>query len=174
MKGTARRGNDEGWIAAWLEAARRRRSIAAEAFRATLAGLTAVHVLVEPINVDAERDGLRGADLHADAESVLREGGVTVHAQSELFASVPDTPVLHVDVMTLHLDGRYAYSIRLELWQRVRLVREPGQAALALTWSTPQIVGTLGAENLAALRETVRSAVHGFVDECRRATADRA
>jgi hypothetical protein len=44
-----------GSILAVLEAARRRRSIAAGAARATLAGLAGVHVEVEPINADAER-----------------------------------------------------------------------------------------------------------------------
>jgi hypothetical protein len=85
---------DGPWIVAWLDAVRQRRSLASEAFRAT-AGLTGVHVRVEPINADAERDGLRGADLQADVESTLREGGLAVHAQSALFASVPGTPVLH-------------------------------------------------------------------------------
>lgn len=159
---------------AWLDAVRRRRSLASEAFRATLAGLTGVHVRVEPINTDAERDGLRSADLQADVESVLREGGLAVHGQPALFARVPGTPVLHVDVMTVRLDGRYAYSIRLELWQGIRLTRDPGQAALALTWSAPQVVGTLAADNLDTLRDVVRTAVRGFVDECRLATADRA
>lgn len=80
-----------GSILALLEASRRRRSIAAEAFRATLAGLTATHVQVEPI-----------------------------------------------------------------------------------TWSAPQLVGTLAAESLPELYRTVRSAVEGFVEECRIATADHA
>lgn len=42
-----------------LEASRRRRSIAAEAIRSTLAGLARVQVQVEPVNDDAERDGFR-------------------------------------------------------------------------------------------------------------------
>jgi hypothetical protein len=65
-----------GSILALLEGSRRRRSIAAEAFRATLAGLTGVHVQVEPINADAEGDGFLRADVQAHAESVLREAGV--------------------------------------------------------------------------------------------------
>jgi hypothetical protein len=95
-----------------------------------------------------------------------------VHTEAGLFADVPGTPVLHVDVMTVRLDGRYAYTVRLELWQGVRLVRQPGPTALALTWNAPQIVGTLAAERLAELRKTVRSAVQGFVEECRTATAE--
>jgi hypothetical protein len=47
-----------GSIHALLGAARHRRSIAAEAFRATLAGLTGLHVQVEPINADTEGDRL--------------------------------------------------------------------------------------------------------------------
>lgn len=163
-----------GSILALLEASRRRRSIAAEAFRATLAGLTGVHVQVEPINADAEGDGFLRADVQAHAESILREAGMRVHTQSGLFADVPGTPVLHVDVMTVRLDGRYAYTVRPELWQGVTLTRAPGRTALALTWSAPQLVGTLAAESLPELQKTVRSAVEGFVEECRIATADHA
>jgi hypothetical protein len=158
-------------ILALLEALRRRRSIAAEAFRATLAGLEGVHVQVEPVNADAERAGLRGADLRADVESALHEGGMAVFTQTALFAGVPGTPFLHVDVMTVPLDGRYAYSVRLELWQAVRLARRPGVTTLGLTWSAPQVVGTIAGENLGELRDLVRSAVTGFVEECRLASA---
>ncbi len=153
-----------------LEARRRRHAIDAEAFRATLAGLTGVHAQIEPLNADAERDGLTAADLRADVESALRESGLTVYGQSALVADVPGTPFLHVDVMTIRLDGRYAYSVRLELWQAVTLLREPRRSALALTWAAPQVVGTVAAESLAELRDTVRSEVYAFVGECRAAT----
>ena len=162
---------ETGSTLALLEASRRRRSLAAEAFRSTLARLADVHVEVEPVNDDAERDGLRRADVQADVESALRDGGIAAVSQSALFARVPGTPVLHVDVMTVRLDGRYAYSVRLELWQAVRLVREPAVSTLGLTWSAPQIVGTIAAERLAELRDTVRATVAGFVEECRMATA---
>lgn len=76
--------------------------------------------------------------------------------------------------MTLRLDGRYAYSVRLEPWQRVRLLREPRVAAPALTWGAPQLVGTAAVERLAEVRDAVRSAVAGFIGECRRATAEGA
>jgi hypothetical protein len=161
-----------GSILALLEAARRRRPIA-EAFRATLAGLSGVHVEVEPINADAEADGLVSAEVQADVHSVLRGAGIEVHTPTRLFAEVTGTPVLHVDVMTVRLDGRYAYTVRLELWQAVRLTRDPGLTGLALTWSAPQIVGILAAEHLTELRKSVRSAAESFVEECRLATAAR-
>jgi hypothetical protein len=151
---------------------RRRRSIATEAFRATLAGLSGVHVQVEPLNADAERDGLTRDALQEDAEAALRQAGMAVYTRTALFADVPGTPVLHVDVMTIRLDGRYAYSVRLELWQGVKLVRAPDPWALALTWSAPQLVGTVAAESLAQLRGTVRSEVSEFVEACHQATVE--
>jgi hypothetical protein len=155
-----------------LEATRRRRAISAEGFRATLAGLDAVHVHVEPINTDAEAHGLRRDDLRADVESALRADGLTPLTQTALFAAAtPGTPVLHVDVMTVWLDGRYAYSVRLELWQSVRLVREPGVTALALTWSAPQVVGVVAVEHVADVRDAVRAAVAGFLEDCHLATS---
>jgi len=159
-----------GSVLASLEARSRRRVIAAEALRAPLAGLTGVHVEVEPVNVDAERDGLSRDGLRTDVESALREAGMTVVTQAALFADVPGTPVLHVDVMTIRLDGRYAYSVRLELWQAVALVRAPGVQTLGLTWSAPQIVGTVAVESIADLRDVVRAQAAGFVAECRAAT----
>lgn len=156
----------------WLEACRRRRSLAGEAVRATLADLTGIHVQVEPINADAERDGLRWADVQADVETVLRGAGLALHSRSAVLAEVASIPILHVDVMTMRLDGRYAYSMRLELWQSVRLIREPRIAALALTWSAPQVVGTVAAECLAEVRDAVRSAVARFAEEWRAATLD--
>ncbi len=147
--------------------------MAMEAFRATLAGLTAVNVQVEPVNADAERDGLIRYELKADVEARLREAGVAVVDQTRLFADVPGTPVLHLDVMTVRLDARYVYSIRLELWQAVSLARDASIHALAVTWVRPQLVGTVAAENLASVRAAVRSAVDEFAGDCLAASAAR-
>lgn len=170
MSAGAAVSTESDWVPAWLEASRHRRAIAGEALRATLAGLVGVHVRVEPINADAERDGLARDALERDVEAVLRRAGMASYTQTAVIAEVPGSPVLHVDVMTIHLDGRYAYSVRLELWQAVTLARAPSITALALTWSAPQLVGTVASERIAELRDTVRAAVTAFVEECRLAT----
>ncbi len=149
---------------ALIHAWRDRRALAVEAFRATLAGTTGVNVQVEPLNADAERDGLTSADLRADVESTLRAAGIGILSQAELFLE-PGTPFLHLDVMTIRLDGRYAYSVRLELWQAVRLVGDPSVQTLAVTWSRPQLVGTVSAERLIEIRSAVRAAVDAFVGD---------
>jgi Ala-tRNA(Pro) deacylase len=153
---------------------RARHELAARAFRTALAGLRALHVEVEPVNEDAERDGLRRVDLEAAVVAVLEQAGLAVVTAPKLFADVSGTPVLHIDVMTIRLDGRYGYSIRLELWQAVRLARLPGLQALALTWSAPQLLGTVAAPRLSDLCDTVRDTVIQFVAQCRAATAEAA
>ena len=145
--------------------------MALEAFRATLRGLSGVNVQVEPVNADAEGDGLLRTDLQTDVESALREAGFEVVTQSRLFAAVQGTPVLHLDVMTAGFRERYVYSIRLELWQAVRLVRDPSAQALAVTWCAPQLLGVVTRESLFTLRQTVRSTVDEFVRDCRAAAA---
>ncbi len=141
-------------------------AMAAEGFRATLAGLDGVNVQVEPLNADAEADGLTRSGLQSEVEAALREGGLAVFTQTELFASTVGTPFLHLDVMTIRLNGQYAYSVRLELWQAVTLVRDARIRALALTWNGSQLVGTVAATNLGELRATVRSAASEFARDC--------
>lgn len=153
-------------VLAALERQRRLSSMAAEGFRATLAGLDAVNVQVEPLNADAEADGLTRSGLQSEVEGALREAGLAVLTPTELFASAVGTPFLHLDVMTIRLDGHYAYSVRLELWQAVSLVRDTRIRALALTWSGSQLVGTVAAANLGELRATVRAAASEFAGDC--------
>jgi hypothetical protein len=139
-----------------------RHALAAETVRSTLGGLSEVNVQVEPLNADAERDGLTRSDLLADVESTLRAAGIHLLSSRDLFLHIA-TPVLHLDIMTLSLDERYAYSLRLELWQAVRLVRDPAIRTLAVTWSRPQLFGLVSADRLGDIRSTVRSEVEAFV-----------
>jgi hypothetical protein len=137
--------------------------MAMEAFRETLAGLTGVNLQVEPLNADAEQDGLAAADLRVDVATALEAAGLRVFSLPELFADAPGRAFLHLDVMTIRLDGHYAYSVRLELWQAVRLVRDPSIQALGMTWTAPELIGTVATGSLTDIRRTVRSAVDEFV-----------
>jgi hypothetical protein len=143
--------------------------MALEAFRATLAGLAGINVQVEPLNADAERDGLLRSDLQADTEAQLRAAGLRVLSHSEVFYEEPATPFLHLDVMAALLDDRYVYSIRAELWQSVRLARDPRIRTLGVTWTPRQVVGIVTATRLAEVRAAVRSVVAEFIEDYRMA-----
>jgi hypothetical protein len=156
-----------------LEAWRRRDAIVTEARRRTLAGLVRLNVQVEPINADAERAGLQRADLRTEVEALLGAAGLEVVGDATLFATAAGAPFLHVDVMTLPLDRSYVYSARVELWETVRLVREPETRTPAVTWSCPQVVGTVTRDNVDEVGRVVRAIVERFVAEWRAAGGSR-
>ncbi len=134
-----------------------------EAFRETLTDLAGINVQVAPLNADAEQDGLIPSDLREEIESRLRESGIHAFTQTELFAVAPGTPFLRLDVSSLRLDAFYAYAIRLELWQSVRLTRNPAIQCLAVTWTTTGVIGTIRATSLSDVREAVRPVVDEFI-----------
>lgn len=140
-----------------------------EGARETLAGLTAVNVQVAPLNADAERDGLVSSEVREAVESMLRTAGITPLTPTELFYAARGTPILLLDVGTVKLDGSYAYSVRLELYQAIRLERDPSVRALAVTWSAWGLMGTIGAAHLADLHDTVRAVVGEFIVDHRAA-----
>jgi hypothetical protein len=148
--------------------------MALDASRASLGRVTRVSVHVEPVNADAESDGLTRILLQTEVESRLRQAGIGAVTSSGLGADVPGDPVLQLDVMTVGLDTRYAYSVRLELWQPVRLVREPSIVALGVTWSGLQFVGTVARERASEIRRAVDSAIEEFVRDWRAAIAEAA
>jgi hypothetical protein len=136
--------------------------MASEASRTTLVGLTQVIVNVEPLNADAESDGLTRGLLEVDVATLLRETGIVVVTSQAPVGEVP-FPTLHLDVMTVRLNARYAYSARLDLWQAVRLARDPAVVTSAVTWSGLQFVGTVARQSLADVRRAVQTAVGEFV-----------
>lgn len=136
-----------------------------EPFRETLTGLRVLGVHVEPLDTDAERCGLTADDLRADVESKLAGAGLTIVPPPKLFNDVLGAPFLHLDVMTLEMEQRYAYSVRLELWQAVRLVREPVVQTMAVTWRATPLIGTVAAGALVGLRQSVASVVDQFITD---------
>jgi hypothetical protein len=125
--------------------------------RATLKGIEAVAVVVEDTNADAARDGLTRDQLQSDVEQRLRQAGITVdnHALG----------VLAVFVNTLKIEsGFYAYAIRVQFRQWVRMERNLTIAALASTWEASSVVGVIGTRALRDVRGSVRDRVDQFIN----------
>ena len=125
--------------------------------RATLRGIRAVAVVVEDTHADAQRDGLTRRQLQTDVEQRLRQAGIKVHNDAPGF--------LDVFVNTLKIEsGFYAYAIRVQFRQRVRMERNLKIAALASTWEAPSVVGTVGTRALRDVRGSVRDRVDEFIN----------
>jgi len=134
----------------------------------TLKGLRGVYVAVKRLDPEAERDGLFKASLQTDVELKLRQSGIRVLTQEELFAA-PGKPLLYVNVHLLPNSdppsiGLYAYAIIVELYQEVRLQRDGSVVVPAATWRAPRVVGTVGASKLAGIRGTVKDLTDQFIN----------
>jgi hypothetical protein len=121
---------------------------------ATLKGIKAIRLAVAPVKPDFSQDGFTTAQLQTDIEARLKLAGIPVDPQAG--------ECLVVTVTTAKINkGYYAYSIDLDLYQPVILVRTPTISASALTWGVGARVGAL---DTARLHE-IRSEVVGFVDQ---------
>jgi hypothetical protein len=131
--------------------------------RRSLVGLLGVAVVIEPIEPEFEQAGLAASTLATDVELRLRQLGIHVLFGAER-GNTPGQPYLYVNVNLLRDPvGLVAYSVRVELSQRTRLVRDTKIDIWAPTWSTASI-GTVGFSKLSEVRGAVRDLVDRFAN----------
>lgn len=143
--------------------------------RVTLAGLTGVHVVVEEVTPDGEREGLTRASLQAEVEQRVRRAGLRPLTATEALAAA-GRPTLQVRVVLLlarEAPQLYVYSVDLTLRQQIRLVRDRAVESFAVTWSENREVGAVPATRLAAVREAVRAKVDQFTQAWQIVNQDR-
>jgi hypothetical protein len=129
--------------------------------RATLKGITAIKVVVEELEPEAERDGLTKDQLQTDVELRLRKAGIRV--TSALLESGGSYLYLNVGTDNKHPSGPYAVSIDLEFKQWVILERNRNVSLLAPTWYVGSIV-LVGAHKLRHIRDIVAGLVDQFIN----------
>lgn len=129
--------------------------------RDSLKGLSAVMLVIRPLSAGAEKDGLHQADIRSDVQSKLTEAGLKVLNSKDRKGS-GGMPELVVNVHAFKdRDGLYAFTIEVELKQRVSLLKSGHQMQTG-TWSI-QALGTIGAGRLNTVRDYITSGVDKFV-----------
>ena len=130
--------------------------------RETLRGLAGVAVVVEPLNAEAEQDGLTQGRLQATVEKQLRAAGIPVLSK-ETWSVTPGGPYLYVNVAALKKQYElYAYSIEVCLNQLVTLARDRNIRQFAETWETRE-VGTVGSDKLPTVQDSIARHVETFI-----------
>ena len=130
--------------------------------RETLRGLAGVAVVVEPLNAEAEQDGLQQRRLQATVEKQLRAAGIPV-LSTETWSVTPGGPYLYVNVAALKKQYElYAYSIEVCLNQLVTLARDRNIRQFAETWETRE-VGTVGSDKLVTVQDSIARHVETFI-----------
>jgi len=137
-------------------------ALAQSAGKETLAHLEGISVVVENMDEDAERDGLRKSDISVDTKLALRRAGINVYTEEERFATV-SKPYLYIYVNTFRDQGLYAYTINVEVTQ---VVYHYGNApANAITYYVTPVIGTVGVRNLRGVRDNVQDRVNIFIND---------
>src|SRR5262245_31936254 len=126
-----------------------------------LKGIRAVKVLIGEIGPEAQKLGLAKSTLTTDVELRLRQVGITVLPSGE-----SGSPVLYVRVLVVMSSGVYAYSLDVQLYDYVTLVRNPtDKQTIAATWNALPGVGMTGsAQASEAIRQNLRDMVDQFVN----------
>lgn len=133
-----------------------------QAERATLAGLSAISVVVEDLPSIATTNGLTTAALQADAERRLRAGGISITPDSDAYLYV------HVTVADPGPSLPLPYYVDVALIQEIKLPRAGIQSRTPLqspTWN----LNRLGMASADRLRPNVADRVGEFVDQFVRA-----
>lgn len=137
--------------------------------RAGLRGLPGVLVVIESFqDANAESRGLTESQLQTDVELRLRKAAIRVLTIEERKSAGEGRAMLYVNVKLVSgdepLDGVYAYSLSVEVWQQVLLVTPPFAKVLAISWHT-EVTGIVGKVHLGKLREDVGDLVDKFIND---------
>ena len=125
--------------------------------RASLKGVTAFAVVVEPISDQLSKAGLTTDYIKTDVELRLRKSGITVTPTA--------SGMLYVNVYAREHRACSIYTLGMHVGfeQLVSLKRDPSISVPATTWST-DAVGTVGVENVRAVREAIGDLVDQFIN----------
>src|SRR5579862_1720605 len=97
--------------------------------RATLHGLKALKVAIDPLGPELEAEGLHAADLQASIEERLSKAGVVLDQSAREFLGLRVIAVREVK-------GSYGICLSLGFYQSVFLERDPNTKTVTQTWET--------------------------------------
>lgn len=141
------------------------------ATRLSLKGLNGIGLRVEPIDLEADKDGLSTRAVQSAVESRLRKAGIRL-LTPEQRRQAPGRPCLVVNVATSKLNtGEHLYSIHVELTQWVASLVNPKVTVTgaipvpAKTWSPANRFGIAPANQIGRHAQgMVGTMVDEFVD----------
>ena len=133
--------------------------------RESLRDLDGIHVLVEDLRADAQKDGLTTEVVEEEVRRRLREAGVR-YVGADRWVVEEGSPYLYVNVNTVksEAEGLYVFGIDIRLNQTIRMVRNPQVTIPATTWTSGCRVGAVETKGLPALVDIIGESVQRFIE----------
>ena len=101
--------------------------------RATLRGLKAINVVIDPVAPEIEKEGATTDALRSRLEQKLRDGGVEIDSAAVEFVGLRVTSVRAAR-------GPIAISANIALYQPVTLVRDRNVKTTTKTWEVDTVI----------------------------------
>ena len=101
--------------------------------RATLRGVTAVNVVIDPIGPEIQKEGVTIDGLRTRLEERLREAGIRLDTTSTAFVALRLRSVRAAR-------GPVAIAVTIGLYQPVTLVRDPKVRTATSTWEVDTVI----------------------------------
>ena len=132
----------------------------------SLTGIDAVSVFVQGVTDEAEKAGVRAAQIEAEVKLKLEQAGIKVAGEAEELAG---RPAIYVNLSAPKRRQRaaFVYHVEVGLIQQVKLVRDEEIRIMSITWKR----GSLGYCPARSFAENVQRSLGELMDAF---VADRA
>jgi hypothetical protein len=100
--------------------------------RATLRGLKAVNVVIEPFHPELERQGLNAEQVQMQIETRLQDGGIAIDNSAREFLALRVLPARQKN-------GPYGIAVAVGLYQPVQLARDVKIKTATDTWGVESV-----------------------------------
>ena len=127
--------------------------------RLSLRGLKGVVVLVSPLPVEVEQNGLMASAIQTDVELRLRQAGIPILNSTRRSPAL----IVGVDILT-YSDGTWPFLIGVAVSQSVILSRDPSILLPSVETWNENIYGSLGRKNVRSLRDHIKDSVDKFIN----------
>jgi hypothetical protein len=135
--------------------------------RATLRGIGAVNVIVDPVDAQVVAEGVTRESLRARLEERLRSAGVPVDTRRPEFVAIRLTPVRAAR-------GPFAVAMTISLYQPVQLARDPKVRTATQTWEVETVLLADPKLLYRACQESIDDLANRFAEAYRSANAGAA
>src|SRR6476620_7584894 len=124
--------------------------------RATLRGVTAVNVVIDPLAPEIEKEGVTMDGLRTRLEERMKDAGIQMDTTSNAFLALRVRSVRAAR-------GPLAITMTIGLYQPVTLVRDPKVKTAAATWEVDTVILTDTKQVYAACMDSATELAGRFV-----------
>ena len=133
--------------------------------RDTLRSLPGIEVVVESLQPELERAGLKTADVRADIDRRLRAKGVPIFGSQGTNPSTAKAYLyVHLNALAIPGGDFYAIAIQVQVRQTVRSLVTSSNIVDAVTWDSHTVVGA-PAKELVSVRDEIGEHIDRFIGD---------